>query len=730
MSFADRVQVVNEEESPILVAARRIAALPVGGPLTPDEIEAVARAEVAPAAFASGFRLWEVQARTALLVETKDGAYIPAKVGGGKALASFLAVKVAWRKGARRVVLHVPARVYVQTMLRKIPEAWRALDMADVPVHGLGGLTRERRMKLARSGWRGLYVLPYSLLSTDDADEILASIDADAVVADEAHALVLRNGAARSRRWNAFMARRRRMFVALSGTMDFRSVADSHHLMIYALGDEAPLPRDRSVLKRWVDVLDADRAQQPDEEKIRGLLPILDMVRHAVASGRVSAEVVGGPLTPDAQGLRRAYRVRRDTAPGVVASSGAEDVATSLLYRNLPAAIRPFTDRDACDYELRFPRVDEDSDAPGQAIVPVQAFHGMTPEEKVHAYIWAVDRRSRTPAGDVVEFAFHGFKWKQELSAGFYNELVWPSAEDVARKRAVDLATAEDLLKRSRRQYERWQRYAAKLRRFLDGDHVPGLDTPELVGNEIKHHGARRLPDDLVKAWRTAKDLLFDGIVERVSRQERVCDYKIQHAIRWAREQVPEGKGAIVWVYNVELGQWAYEEFVKAFGSDRVLHCDDGARADRDFADEGRVKETRTKFCITSLPAHSEGKDLEYFQHMLFLQCPRSAKMLQQAVARLHRPKQEADELCVDFCLTTAFDHQLYNAMLRDAVYAHVVDQPQKVVYADYESSEANPFPKAFPPSFLEERGFIVRKLGKQEEKMLSDLTVSAEGAP
>ena len=724
-ALADMVATTDLEDSPIMREARRVASLPIAGVLTPEEVDAISRAEVTSAAYAEGFRAWEVQARTLLSVMTGSGAAIPASVGAGKSNCGFLAAKHWWRTGARKMILHVPSRAVVQTISKKIPQAWRVFGI-DIPVHNLAGLVPEKRRKLAATGWRGLYIMPYSLLSADDADDVLAAIDPDGVIADECHHIALRaagdqvKASARAKRWLAMMRKRKRKLLAMSGTMDAHCVRDSQHLLALALGDGCPLPIETVYLKMWADVLDDDRPQEPDPERIRGLMPVLEFAIDAVRRGRVLKDAVSGPLTPDPQGLRRAYRLRRDTTHGIVASSGtdADGAAASLNFRNFPILGGELTQAEACDLELRHPAYDADD--PRARFVPAQSFASMDSVMRVKALLWAVARRSRTPSGDVIQHAFHGFKWQTEISSGFYNEQVWPTAHDLVQKRGISIEDAEDVLKRSVKQFEKWQVYCGHLRRFLDDDHVKGLDTPELVGNEIKHHGARRLPEKLVKAWQLAKGLVFDGMVARVSRQERVSDWKIRHAIEWARREVPEGKGAVVWVYNVELGQWAYELFLKEFGVDRVLHCPESKRADNDFADPKRAG---TRLCVTSLPAHFQSKDLEYFEHQFFLQAPRVAKMAQQSIGRLHRHGQLADELNVDFCLSTNFDHQNYSAMLRDAVYAHVTDQPQKVVYGDYESTEAAPFPRKYPPSFLEEQGFEkVRRLGPGEERFLADI--------
>ena len=727
MSFADRMAVVNEEESPIVKAARRVAALPVRGPLSAEEVEAISGEEVTSQAWREGFRFWEPQARTLLLAATEGGAHVPYRVGGGKSLCAFAALKVFARQGARRLVLHVPPRVYAQTMVKKIPQAWRALGM-DLPIHGLGGgLPRERRQRLASSGWTGVYVLPFSLLSCEDADEMLDALDPDAVVVDEAHHLGFRHTSnsvrrsVRARRWEDMMRARDRRCVVLSGSMDIHSIRDSHHLMTLALRENSPLPLERTVLRQWAEVLDADTAKEPDPERVRALLPVLDWARHAIRSGRIDPALARGPLTPDAQGLRRAYRLRRDSAPGVVASTGEDDVGTSLIYRNLPADLPEFTDARACELEIAHPPLDPK--AADRFFVPAVAFAHLPDGDRVNALIWAIDRRARTPAGDVIEHGFHGFKWKNEISAGIYNELTWPTVEKGMQARAIDQGTAADLLERSKKQYRAWQSYASELRYFLDGDRVPGLDTPELVGTEIKHHGDRRLPVDLVKKWQKAKGMIFDGIVLRVPSQHRVSDYKIRRAIQWAKEEVPAGKGGMVWVENIEVGRWALELFLAEFGADRVLYCPGGNRTDADFSVPARIEKTRTKFCIASIGANGEGKDIEWMEHMFFLQCPRSAKEMQQTVARLHRPGQMADELHVDVCLTTAFDHQLFNCMLRDAIYSHVADQPQKVIYGDYDSTPEAPFPRNYPPDFLTERGFNqVRRLDLPGEKLLESV--------
>ena len=71
------------------------------------------------------------------------------------------------------------------------------------------------------------------------------------------------------------------------------------------------------------------------------------------------------------------------------------------------------------------------------------------------------------PNGDDVAHAIQTHKWLRELTAGFYNDRVWPTAAQVAKRARVGADDADRLLKAAAAHQEKKQEYNRELRRWL-----------------------------------------------------------------------------------------------------------------------------------------------------------------------------------------------------------------------------------------------------------------------
>ena len=180
----------------------------------------------------------------------------------------------------------------------------------------------------------------------------------------------------------------------------------------------------------------------------------------------------------------------------------------------------------------------------------------------------------------------------------------------------------------------------------------------------------------------------------------RVCDYKVLHAVEWAREKAKAGLGALIWFHHDAAGKWLQEALREA--GIETLWCPSesvmkGANARvLDPANANRI-------LVTSMGGHGTGKNLQHFEHQLFFQFPRKADLLEQVIGRTHRNGQMADELIAHTMNTLTFDHLNTAACLVDSLYIHqTTGSRQKAIYAAW-----NPLPKVYPEDFLRERGFV-----------------------
>lgn len=664
----------------------RITELPIVHSMTPEEVEAYSRANVLVEAWNNpsmgvrgnpGFRLFAEQAECVFAYEMVGGLIGALGVGDGKTAVTLMIADKAFRKGVERSCLFIPPEVYIQ--LYGVDVRWlRARVPLSVPIHWMPGKDTNSRRSLAQSGKRGLYVYTYSLLSAKDAEENLTAINPSLVILDECQRVRDRS-AARTQRLMRYLDGRAMKgnpveIVALSGTITSKSIKDYHHLVRGALGQRCPMPLAAAMVEEWAAVIDAPASASWDENAQKsGAGPLLPLVHWAQRNfPRVR-------LTEDVHGFRKAFRLRLDHSEGIVNSSETDRIGTSLIISNHPV-----------QHPEHFPGFSE-----------------------VERLIKQVDEMWLTPNGDEIEYSIHTWKWKYELTAGFYNQLTWPTDETLAARRKINLPEAQDILDKAMFRHGAGQGFHKELRHFLQDESGPGLDTPLLVTSHMGRHQQNPaenpllVPQELYDAWRYWHSLDFELCPERDSTAVRICDFKIQAAVEWAK-MLPKGKGALIWIYHQEIGQWVYEALCAA--GINAMHCPAGGPSNAAILDHGNVN----KVIVASLTAHGTGKNLQHFQEQFFVQWPRQASQAEQVIGRTHRTGQQAEELVVWTCNTGLFDDMNFAACLNDALYIHQTRNKQKLIYANY-----HPLPRIFPSAVLFERGFNNNLLTNEQEQAL-----------
>jgi hypothetical protein len=632
----------------------RITNLPVVLPMLPEEQEGYNQMNLLSSAYADGFRLFPIQCDAVAAYEKAAGGFFPIGVGWGKTLITLMIANKAFQKGLSKIMLMVPPQVYAQLTEHDIKWARQRVPIT-YPIITLGNLTPNKRIAKVKSGRIGLYIMPYSLLSVQNTDDMLDAISPECVICDEAHNLK-RMSAARTRRFLSMVKKCEPELVCLSGTITAKSVMDYLHLIRICLGQNCPLPLAMTVAQEWASVIDA--AGTADDTTTGPLLPL---VRWA------ETHFPNEDYPMSQEGFRRAYRVRMNTCPGV-ASSGDSDIGTSLVFANEPVAEGPNDD--------------------------------------LVALIKQVDRDYITPNGDEIEHAIHKFKWLYELSAGFYNMLVWPSPSEYAARKGITETEAVSILDRAREHHRRGQEYAKDLREWIEANARPGLDTPFLVGSDMDRHGPSNVGMCLYAVWRQWKDADFEGRPGRDSHAVRVDPWKVRAAAEWAKSL---GSGCILWYHHQEIGRWLAE----LLAEEDALHCPAGERFNRAIVDPSN----QNRIVIASMTAHGTGKNLQHFQHQFFVQWPRPASVAEQTLGRTHRNGQEADELRIVTCNTIDFDYMNFAACLNDALYIHQsTGNRQKLVYGTYD-----PMPRIFPHAVLREQGYQPSPLSPQQEKALRE---------
>jgi hypothetical protein len=635
----------------------RICALPLSLGLSDEEHEDFCHQYVLGEPYEAGFRLYRPQANGLVAYQKTGGLLAPIGVGWGKTLLSLMIGQYAYdHEGIKHILLCVPPQVVDQLMcdLR-----WaRTRVRFTVTVLSFYKRSRQKRMQMAQARWPGIYIMPYSLFSSPDASDVLATLRPDLILADEAHNFARRT-AARTKRLIHYMDKENEdcRLACMSGTITSKTVMDYYHLGRRALRAHNPLPNDTTQAYDWAQLIDA---KAETGQRAGPLLPLCQWAAKNFPDEHIDET---------RNGFRRAYRLRLNTSPGVVAS-GDEEIGTSLIFHN--------------------EKVDLECDV----------LKGLMEQVSQH---WL------TPNGDEIEHAIHTWKWLNELSAGFYNELTWPTADVLAERRGIDVAEATDLLDRAKMHHAAHQDYARQLRDFLEYRAKPGLDTPFLVGGDMNQHGNANVPNSLYAAWSHMKSLEFEGMPERDSRAVRVCDYKLKRAVDYAIHLDDTGSGCIFWVYHQEIGQWLYELCQERMLP--ALHCPAGEN--KQIIDPAN----KDKVVVASLTAHGVGKNLQHFHNQYFVQWPRDPRAAEQTIGRTHRNGQTVDELVVWSNCSSIFDQLNRAACINDALYIH---QPtgnrQKLIYGTYD-----PVPGIFPPEVLREKGLDAKTLTAKQRRMLED---------
>ena len=682
---ADKPVIVSNRANEFLLARQRLSApeaytevmricgLPVIEHYTPDQHEEFNRQFVLADAYKTGFRHFGLQADAVLTFMNYGQAFLPIGVGWGKTLITLEIAGIAFARGVQRILLTVPSFVLPQLWKHDIPWARRRVVLNGVPLHCLNG-TGKQKLQLAKSGRIGCYILPHSALSTRDAEDLIEAINPQLIIGDEAHAFRHRHSA-RTKRLMKFIygeqnapkpVETRPKLVWASGTITSKTVMDYYHLVL-GLDEFCPLPRKSTYAHEWAAVLDSDA--EPNENNTGPIRPLIEWAR---------TQRKAPDCPPNGRGFRNAYRYRLITNPCVV-SSGDADVGVSLVLQHRHQEIERCTLTEGW--------------------------------EALKELIKQVEECWLTPGGDEIEHAFHLWKWLNELSAGFYNELYWPDVETVARRKNVANEQAVELLKRAKEHHAVMQLYNAELRAFLKNTHLRGMDTPMLVGAEFARYGNRNIKNErLYEYWMQARAMreACPLMPDRDSRVKRICGYKIQQAKQWAQEN----QHGIIWYYHDGIGEWLHEAIPEA------IYCPAGDRFNE------LILTTQDKLVIASITAHGTGKNLQFHENNFVVQSPRSASTFEQMLGRTHRNGQQADELFVTLAIHRdpngpSFDELNFAAMLNDALYIHqTTGQRQKAIVCSYD-----PVPRVFSHKVLEERGHGqgLENLTREQEKFMRE---------
>ncbi len=607
----------------------------------------------------AGFNLRDVQIDSVYTYEMYGGLLGPQGVGWGKTLTTLLCAKIGLqRRGHERVLLTVPSEVFSQLTQTDLPNARRWLALDGIPFWIVSG-SAQKRMDIARQPGTGVWIYSYSSISTKTGHEEMLAINPTLYVSDEAHYLANAKSA-RTRRWSSVIGGVQKLInakkgsptlkatgvecVALSGTITKKSVDDYGHLAEWALGDNSPVPINYLAMQLFTAMIDADvkgtALTDRDYERMQRLIDWaklngLDVYEEGIKKGT--------HLTTQ-EATRDAFHHRLRSAPGVVSTSDAGVDCSLIISWSEP------------------PR-------------PVD-----TESEKMVELMTKVVEEMITPDGDSIDFGMHTYKWLWELTAGFYNSLIWPDIGWLRKQSAegdkpISDAEAGALLEGALNHNRLLQLYHKELRTYLDHRHAPGCDTPMLVAKEIVSQLEGKapkvnLPAKLIGTYKAQKQVFYDDLPKRKSTPIRICDYKIRGVVEWCRAYQKEG--GLIWYHHPAVGEWI-SEYLTVAG---IPHT---------CAKAGEDKKAYLPGLVVASYAHATGKNLQHQSRNLVVELRREADKMEQMLGRTHRSGQKSDDVRVDVLISNGFDLALFNAILRDSDYIQsTTGMMQRLCYATY----------------------------------------------
>lgn len=652
----------------------RIVNVPIMEDLTEEEIDLVSW-WYCPS---GEFRLFQEQAKAMVAFWKYGSLFGPIATGRGKTWISVMVANDAYtRFGVDKILILNKGHLIKQLRTVELPK-YRNYTSINVPFYWLTEETAVKRLQRATSGLKGCYVLSYDLLSSKTGAEIMLAIEPKLIIGDEIHAIL--GDSARSRRFWETVKIFSPKIVPLSGTLTKKSSKEYHRLAAHTLQERCWLPRSKSLNDDWAELYDSNAANidQYTAQNYGAPKPQTGDVSKLVHWGNKNFSL---KLPNDLVGFRGALKQRMQTTPGVVTSKAILEGSTLRISN----------------------------------VTITKAEKEATPGwERLEKLVKDLVTLMVAPNGDELEYPMHVWRYRYELEGiGGYNDLSWPTVEKIADRRKITTAEADDLLYLSKQHHKLHQEYSRELRIWLGNRARTGMDTPMLVGHDMYVNGAKNVGTVLYEAWSVMRAAWFKEIIERDKTFVRVCPFRINRIIQWAKEHYADNpnRGAVIWYDNQGVGLWLKEAFQEA--GLPMIHCPAGKTGRDNLMDSSR----KDRFALATYNAFSDGLNIQYhYSHSFSAQWAREAGKMEQLISRLHRTGQPEDEVRIFRSHCSEFDDVLLAACLNDSAYIHQTMGPQKLMYADWDE-----LPKLMPYAVMKEWGCEPTEGTTESRKLLTE---------
>jgi len=514
-----------------------------------------------------------IQAITLLEATEVGGVLANVRTGGGKTITSGLLPYVL---RAERPLLFVPANLRAKT---------------------------QREFQTLRQHWRipkNLRIESYEKLGQSQHESMLIDYRPDVVIGDEAHALKRVMDSARARRVARFAKYfPETKFCWMTGTLG--DVDEFAHLLIWSLGEGAPVPLEPDEIAIWAKILNVNVR---DEE-------------------RADPEILVPHLGPEALDYpRTAFRERLSQTPGVIISVDTFD-GCNLVVR--PRYVEPPENVDAAFADLR-----QTLTLPDGWMLADAALEGWAAARKLGCGLYSIhDPRPPQPFRDIRKQYCRLVRGIIENSERYDTEL----------QVRVALANGE----------------------LWSPPYYPSTEPWPLPDSTLLHAQSEKIA--LVRNSE-AGDLLGIPLFEAWQRIEPtyspeitpcwISDHVVNDAIAWGRGTAAQG--GIIWVDTIALAEriaertgWPY--FHNMGRDERGRFIEDKSVAGRETI-------------IASVDSNKQGRNLQHKWHRnLIVEPMNSGEEWEQLVSRTHRDGQVRDTVFVDYVVSCyEFYNSIYKA--------------------------------------------------------------------
>lgn len=240
------------------------------------------------------------------------------------------------------------------------------------------------------------------------------------------------------------------------------------------------------------------------------------------------------------------------------------------------------------------------------------------------------------PDGDEQESSLAIWQTMRQLAFGAYYLWDWP--KDEAGEYIKDTYWLE---RRST-----WHR---AIRRTLQLERK-GIDSPLQVARYVHTpEGADEMPDvrQALDAWTQVRH-----IPPPPTRCVWLSGFLLDAAVEWLLEKIASDTNGIIWFQHRAVGQ--------------ALR----ARGVPTFMDSGQDFDVRERFCAASISQHGRGKNLqESHSNNLLLEMPGTHDVMEQLLARTHRPGQLAAEVEIAYFAHTDIVRESLRSLWSQAGY-------------------------------------------------------------